>query len=154
MISRQTVLIYTDGACSGNPGPGGWGATLQWNSHYKEIFGYELETTNNRMEITAAIEALNILKKPCNVTIYTDSKYLQLGITEWIHKWVKNNWRKGDHKPIKNIDLWQNLYDKLKQHEIMWEWVKGHANNDGNIAADRLAVKGKEEAINRGRSKK
>jgi ribonuclease HI len=153
MTLKQTVLIYTDGACSGNPGPGGWGAKLQWHNHYKEICGYELETTNNRMEVTAAIEALNILKKPCSVIIYTDSKYLQLGITQWIHKWIKNNWRKADNKPIKNIDLWQNLYNQLEQHEVTWEWVKGHADSEGNIAADRLAVQGKERAINRGKLK-
>jgi len=147
MICRQKILVYTDGACSGNPGPGGWGALLSWNDVNKEIFGYELETTNNRMEMTAAIETLRILKKPCVVTIYTDSKYLQLGITEWVHKWVNNNWCKNNNEPIKNLDLWRNLYNELGKHDIVWKWVKGHANSEGNIIADRLAVKGKEEAI-------
>jgi len=153
-MSKQKIVIYTDGACSGNPGPGGWGAILQWNSQYKEILGYELQTTNNRMEMTAAIEALSILKKPSCVIIYTDSKYLQLGITEWIHKWVKNNWCKNNKEPIKNIDLWQTLYDQLNKHDIIWEWVKGHSDNEGNLAADRLAVRGKEEAINIGKLKR
>ena len=153
-MSKEKIVIYTDGACSGNPGPGGWGAILQWNSQHKEILGYELQTTNNRMEMTAAIEALNILKKPSCVIIYTDSKYLQLGITEWIHKWVKNNWCKNNKEPIKNIDLWQTLYDQLNKHDIMWEWVKGHSDNEGNLAADRLAVRAKEEAINIGKLKR
>ena len=152
-MSKQKILVYTDGACSGNPGPGGWGATLRWDSQYKEIFGYELETTNNRMEMIAAIEALNILEKPCFVTLYTDSKYLQLGITEWIHKWVKNNWYKNNNEPIKNIDLWQKLYNQLNKHDIIWQWVKGHSNNEGNLVADRLAVKAKEKAINIGKLK-
>lgn len=141
------VVIYTDGACAGNPGPGGWGALLQFNDINKEIFGYELDTTNNRMEITAAIEALKILKKSCHVEIYTDSKYLQQGITSWIYKWISNNWCKSNNEPVKNADLWQNLYEELSKHTIIWKWVRGHANNIGNIAADKLAVQGRQTAI-------
>ena len=146
-ILSKRVVIYTDGACSGNPGPGGWGAILQCNAVSKEIYGYELCTTNNRMEMTAAIKALEALKTPCAVELYTDSKYLQLGITEWIHAWVKNNWHKNNNEPIKNIDLWKKLYEELGSHDIIWNWVKGHANNKGNEMADKLAVKGKEIAI-------
>lgn len=147
MSSKHKVIIYTDGACSGNPGPGGWGALLKFDDITKEIFGYELETTNNRMEMKAAIEALKILKKPCLVEIHTDSKYLQLGITEWIHKWIKNNWRKNNNELVKNADLWQILYNELSNHNIIWSWVKGHSNNIGNELADKLAVFGKETAI-------
>jgi ribonuclease HI len=146
-LSKTKVVIYTDGACSGNPGPGGWGALLQFNDANKEIFGYELDTTNNRMEMIAAIEALQLLKTPCSVEIYTDSKYLQLGITKWINNWLKNNWRKNHNTPIKNADLWKKLYEKSKEHCIMWSWVKGHDDNEGNEIADKLAVKGKEAAI-------
>jgi len=140
------VEIYTDGACSKNPGPGGWGALLIFNDTKKEIFGYQLETTNNQMEISAAIYALQHLKKPCRVKVYTDSIYLQKGATEWIHNWQKNNWRKSDNKPVTNIDLWQNLQHEMKKHDIIWCWVKGHANNEGNNIADKLAVVGKETA--------
>ncbi|WP_341763594.1 ribonuclease HI [Candidatus Tisiphia endosymbiont of Beris chalybata] len=141
------VIIYTDGACSGNPGPGGWGALLQFDKIYKEIFGYEINTTNNRMEMTAAIKALQALKKSCHVELYTDSQYLQLGITKWINKWIKNKWYKDNKHPIKNADLWQELYTEVNKHNIIWNWVKGHANNKGNETADKLAVKGKETAI-------
>ncbi|WP_250312234.1 ribonuclease HI [Rickettsia endosymbiont of Oedothorax gibbosus] len=146
-LSIPKVVIYTDGACSGNPGPGGWGALLQFNGVCKEIFGHELHTTNNRMEMTAAIEALKVLKKSCCVELYTDSKYLQLGITQWINTWIKNNWHKNNNDPIKNVDLWKKLYDELGKHSIIWNWVKGHGNNKGNQIADSLAVKGKETAI-------
>ncbi|BDU59762.1 ribonuclease HI [Candidatus Rickettsia kotlanii] len=146
-IMDSKVVIYTDGACAGNPGPGGWGALLQFNDTSKEVFGYELDTTNNRMEITAALEALRVLKKSCNIEIYTDSKYLQQGITAWIHNWIKNNWCKSNNEPVKNADLWQKLYAELSKHTIIWKWVKGHANNSGNIAADKLAVQGRETAI-------
>lgn len=142
----KKVVIYTDGACSGNPGPGGWGAVLQFNDVSKEIYGYELDTTNNRMEITAAIKALETLKFPCIVELCTDSQYLQLGITKWIHSWIANNWHKNNNEPIKNVDLWKKLYEELGSHDIIWNWVKGHANNKGNILADKLAVKGKETA--------
>lgn len=146
-LLKPKVIIYTDGACSGNPGPGGWGALLQFNETYKEIFGYELDTTNNRMEMNAAIEALKTLKKSCYVELHTDSKYLQLGITEWIDNWVKHNWHKSNNHPIKNVDLWKKLYGQLDKHYIVWNWVKGHNNNPGNEIADKLAVKGKETAI-------
>lgn len=141
------VIIYTDGACSGNPGPGGWGALLQFEKVEKEIFGHELNTTNNRMEMVAAIQALKALKKPCQVELYTDSKYLQLGITQWVNQWVKNNWHKSNNQPVKNADLWKELYSELQKHYIMWYWVKGHSTTKGNEAADRLAVKGKKTAI-------
>lgn len=147
LSSKPKVIIYTDGACSGNPGPGGWGALLQYNAHKKEIYGSESETTNNRMEITAAIEALAILKKSCSVEIYTDSKYLQQGINEWVHQWMKNNWRRKDNKLVKNADLWQKLFAKITDHDIIWKWVKGHSNDAKNDIADRLANKGKENAI-------
>lgn len=140
---KPKVTIYIDGACSGNPGPGGYGILLQCKGTKKEIFGYELDTTNNRMELRAAIEALSSLKKSCNLQIYTDSKYLQVGITEWLSSWIKNNWRKNNNKEIKNIDLWQKLYELINKHDIIWEWVKGHSDNVGNIKADELAVKGR-----------
>ena len=151
MPSKSVLNIYTDGACSGNPGPGGWGAYLEYGENgsekiTKEIFGYNYETTNNQMEIVAAIEALKILKKPCTVNLYTDSKYLQLGITKWIHTWRVNNWLKSDNKPVKNAQLWQKLQDEIARHVIIWHWVKGHSNNYGNIIADKLAVKGREIA--------
>ena len=154
MPSKSVLNIYTDGACSGNPGPGGWGAYLEYGEDgsekiTKEIFGYNYETTNNQMEIVAAIEALKILKKPCTVNLYTDSKYLQLGITKWIHTWRVNNWLKSDNKPVKNAQLWQKLQDEIARHVIMWHWVKGHSDNYGNTIADRLAVKGKEIAKGR-----
>lgn len=145
--TKPKVIIYTDGACSGNPGPGGWGALLKFEQHAKEIFGFDKATTNNRMEMTAAIEALKTLRKPCSVELHTDSKYLQLGITEWIHKWMKNNWYKKDNELVKNADLWQQLYNEIKNHDIVWKWVKGHSDVEGNEIADRLAVMGKEEAI-------
>jgi ribonuclease HI len=144
--TKPLVKIYTDGACSGNPGPGGWGALLIFNEHRKEIFGHQLETTNNQMEVQAAISALQLLKKSCKVELYTDSKYVQQGVTEWMPNWQKNNWRKSDNKPVKNIDLWQNLQQEVEKHDIIWYWVKGHANNEGNNIADRLAVRGRDEA--------
>jgi ribonuclease HI len=144
---KNEVIIHTDGACSGNPGPGGWGAILQFGSKAKEIFGYEIDTTNNRMEMSAVIKALQNLQTSCKVVIYTDSKYLHQGITLWIHKWIANNWRTASGAPVKNIDLWQELYKELHKHEISWHWVKGHADNIGNNIADKLAVMGKQEAI-------
>lgn len=146
-LTKPKVIIYTDGACSGNPGPGGWGAILKFENNVKEIYGSELETTNNRMEMLAAIEALKALKKPCNIELHTDSKYLQLGITEWIHKWIKNNWHNSKNELVKNADLWQELYYVIKSHDIIWKWVKGHSDIEGNEIADRLAVLGKEQAI-------
>lgn len=143
---KPCVEIYTDGACSGNPGPGGWGALLIFKDNRKEIFGHQLETTNNQMEMQAAISALQSLKTACKINIYTDSKYVQQGITQWIFAWQKNNWRKSDNKPVKNVELWQNLQHEIEKHDIIWSWVKGHAQNEGNIIADRLAVEGREFA--------
>ncbi|MDF2965067.1 MAG: rnhA [Rickettsiaceae bacterium] len=140
------VIIYTDGACAGNPGPGGWGVYLIYGKHEKRFYGSNLNTTNNRMELTAAIEALKLLKEPCQVDLYTDSKYVKDGITDWIVKWKKNNWRKSDKDLVKNSDLWQTLDESLKDHVITWRWVKGHSDNKGNIIADSLAVQGCQEA--------
>lgn len=133
------IEIYTDGACSGNPGKGGWGAVLMYKEHKKEISGFKAETTNNQMEITAVIEALKILKKPSQVVIYSDSKYVIEGITKWIFSWQKNNWKGANKKPIKNIEFWQDLYQEVLKHEIKWVWVKGHAGNKYNEIADELA---------------
>lgn len=143
----QQVIAYVDGACSGNPGPGGWGVLLQCNGVDQEIFGYELMTTNNRMELRAAIEAIKALKKPCALHIYTDSKYLEMGITQWIHQWIQKGWVNSKKEHVKNSDLWQELYNAVDKHQIIWQWVKGHSSNIGNIRADKLAVKGKETAI-------
>jgi ribonuclease HI len=137
--SGQRVVIHTDGACSGNPGPGGWGAILEFGDVKKELKGGEAHTTNNRMELMGAISALEALKKDCAVALYTDSQYLRLGIMGWIHGWKKNGWRTADKKPVKNIDLWQRLDKALAQHEIEWHWVKGHAGHDMNERADELA---------------
>lgn len=141
------IIIHTDGACSGNPGPGGWGAILEWNGHRKEIKGGEPETTNNRMEMLAAIEALRALKKSGrDVILITDSVYLRDGITKWIHGWKKRGWKTADKKPVKNVDLWQILDALVKEHEIEWRWVKGHAGDPGNERADELAREGLAEA--------
>ena len=145
-MSRRNVTIHTDGACSGNPGPGGFGAILAWNDHVKEIKGGEPHTTNNRMELMAAITALEALKVPCSVDLYTDSQYLRGGITGWIDQWKRNGWRTSDRKPVKNIDLWQRLDAALKSHEVRWHWVRGHAGHDLNEQADRLAQQGLIEA--------
>jgi ribonuclease HI len=136
------VRIHTDGACSGNPGPGGWGAILAWNDHERELKGGEPHTTNNRMELTAAIAALEALKRPCTVDLYTDSQYLRSGITTWITTWKRNGWRTAERKPVKNVDLWQRLDQLLTQHEVHWHWVKGHSGHDLNERADRLARQG------------
>jgi ribonuclease HI len=137
------ITIYTDGACSGNPGPGGWGAWLQSGDHEKELFGGEPETTNNRMELMAAIKALEALKrKPSTVELYTDSVYVRDGITKWIQNWKKNGWRTAAKKPVKNDDLWKELDTQISQHNISWHWVKGHAGIEGNEKADALANRG------------
>nr|WP_321458220.1 ribonuclease HI [uncultured Cohaesibacter sp.] len=136
------VTIYTDGACSGNPGPGGWGALLTMGEHEKELCGGEANTTNNRMELTAAIEALNALTRPCEVALYTDSQYVKGGITGWIHGWKKNGWKTAAKKPVKNAELWMALDEALKRHKVEWHWVKGHAGHDGNEKADELARRG------------
>jgi ribonuclease HI len=137
-----SVLIYTDGACSGNPGPGGWGAILQFNGTEKEIFGGEAQTTNNRMELMAAIQALESLKRPCPVIVVTDSQYVKKGITEWIHGWKKREWRKADGKPVINADLWQRLEAACEGHTLEWRWVRGHTGDVMNERADQLARQG------------
>ena len=136
------VTIYTDGACSGNPGPGGWGALLQFGEHERELKGGERNTTNNRMELTAAIAALETLKRSCKVHLHTDSTYLRDGITSWIHNWKRNGWRTTAKKPVKNVDLWQRLDEAIQSHDIEWHWIKGHAGDPGNEAADALARQG------------
>jgi ribonuclease HI len=142
MAGMNRVIIHTDGACSGNPGPGGWGAVLQYGETVKELKGGEALTTNNRMELTAAIEALNALKRPCEVELHTDSQYLKNGLTSWIKGWKKNGWRTADRKPVKNVELWQALDAAVQRHSIDWRWVKGHAGDEMNERADRLANEG------------
>ena len=139
MSDLPIVDIYTDGACSGNPGPGGWGAILRYNDHENELMGGELETTNNRMEMTAAIVALESLKRPVKVNIHTDSTYLRDGIMKWIHNWKANGWRTAARKPVKNMDLWQRLEAAIEPHDVHWHWVKGHAGHPENERADELA---------------
>lgn len=141
------VSIWTDGACKGNPGVGGWGALLRYGSHKKEIYGGELNTTNNRMELTAVIQALSLLKRPCVVHVYTDSVYVQKGMTEWIHGWKQRNWRNTAKKPVKNVELWQELDQLSQQHQLQWHWVKGHAGDAGNERADQLANLGVEQVL-------
>jgi ribonuclease HI len=138
----KTVTIYTDGACKGNPGPGGWGAWLAWGRHEKELWGGERLTTNNRMELTAVIQALSSLKRPSRVAIYTDSEYVRNGITTWIHGWKQRGWKTADKKPVKNIELWQRLDALAAQHEVDWHWVRGHTGDPGNERADQLANRG------------
>ncbi|MET4732125.1 ribonuclease HI [Thalassospira sp. MBR-102] len=135
----KRVEIYTDGACSGNPGPGGWGAILRFNGVEKEMSGGDPETTNNRMEMMAAISALEALKRPCIVDIYTDSSYVRDGITKWIWGWQKRGWKTADKKPVKNVELWQRLLEALKTHKVEWHWVKGHAGHPENERCDELA---------------
>lgn len=136
------VLVYTDGACRGNPGPGGWGVWLRSGTHEKELFGGERLTTNNRMELTAVIEALAALKQRCKVVIYTDSQYVRQGITTWIHNWKQRGWRTADKQPVKNVELWQRLDVLNAAHDVSWRWVKGHAGDPGNERADALANRG------------
>ena len=140
--TNSIVEIYADGACKGNPGPGGWGAWLQFDGKEKSLFGGEQMSTNNRMELTAVIRALEALKRPCDVKIYTDSVYVQKGISEWIVGWKARQWRTADKKPVKNDDLWKTLDGLASQHQIQWIWVKGHAGNAGNERADALANQG------------
>ncbi len=139
------VEIYTDGACSGNPGPGGWGALLRYGHTEKQLCGGEQNTTNNRMEMTAAIEALSVLKRPCKVKLWTDSQYLRKGVTEWLANWIKQNWRTAAKKPVKNQDLWEKLVLVMSPHEIEWHWVKGHSGHPENELADELANRGMEQ---------
>lgn len=134
------VVIYTDGACRGNPGPGGWGALLRFGDAEKELSGSEKQTTNNRMELMAAIKALQELKTPCKVDLYTDSQYVQKGISEWIHGWKKRGWKKADKKPVMNADLWQELDELAAAHQIKWHWVKGHSGHTENDRVDKLAT--------------
>ncbi|MFV0298172.1 MAG: ribonuclease HI [Hyphomicrobiaceae bacterium] len=142
MGGRPQVVIYTDGACSGNPGPGGWGAILVSGKHRKELNGGEAATTNNRMELFAAITALEALKKPSEVELWTDSNYVKDGITKWIHGWKRTGWRTADKKPVKNAELWQRLDEAARRHKIDWHWVKGHAGHAENERADELAREG------------
>lgn len=142
MGMRPKVVIHTDGACSGNPGPGGWGVILESGSRRKELKGGEPLTTNNRMELTAAIEALEVLKAPSEVDLYTDSNYLRDGITSWIKGWKKNGWRTADRKPVKNAELWERLERGASRHTVRWHWVKGHVGHDANERADELAREG------------
>lgn len=143
----KTVTIYTDGACRGNPGPGGWGALLECQGQTRSLKGGEAETTNNRMEMLAAIRALQALKGPCSVHLYTDSTYLRKGITEWLPNWKRRNWRTASKKPVKNADLWQQLEIEATRHEVDWRWVKGHSGDPGNEAADQLANEGIDELL-------
>lgn len=138
----KNIEIFTDGACKGNPGPGGWGALLRYNGHEKSLYGGETDTTNNRMELTAAIEALKALKEPCRVDLTTDSQYVRQGITEWIENWKKRNWRTAAKQPVKNVDLWQALDEQIAKHHVAWHWVKGHSGHRENEIADELANKG------------
>ena len=140
------VVIYTDGACSGNPGPGGWGVVLQGGDREKELYGGDVQTTNNRMELMAAIQALEALQRPSMVILHTDSKYLLDGITKWIQGWQRNGWKTAAKKPVKNDDLWRRLTEAMRPHDVNWVWVKGHAGDPGNERADALARRGIEEA--------
>jgi ribonuclease HI len=149
LIVSEVVDIYTDGACKGNPGVGGWGAILESGGKSRELCGGELLTTNNRMELTAVIRALEALRRPCKVRVHTDSQYVQQGISTWIHNWKKRGWRTADRKPVKNEDLWRQLDELAQQHEIEWLWVRGHAGHDGNERADALANRGA-ESVNAG----
>lgn len=138
-------MIYTDGACSGNPGKGGWGAILFYNGHEKELFGGELDTTNNKMELMAVIKALEAIKKPIGIDIYTDSQYVKNGINSWIHNWKKNGWKTANKKPVKNQELWMELDELVRKYDIDWHWVKGHSGDVNNERADALARKGIEK---------
>ena len=146
-MSNKKVVIYTDGACRGNPGPGGWGVYMSYQGNDKTLHGFEAETTNNRMELTAAIEALKVLKRACDVELNTDSKYVMQGINEWIDNWKKNNWKTSARKNVKNIDLWQALDRESARHRINWHWVKGHSGVHGNEIADQLANQAIDQAL-------
>ncbi|WP_108124400.1 ribonuclease HI [Saccharospirillum mangrovi] len=146
----DAVTLYTDGACRGNPGPGGWGVLMRSGAHEKTLHGGEAETTNNRMELMAAIVGLESLKRRCQVDLYTDSQYVRKGITEWIHGWKRNGWKTASKQPVKNQDLWQRLDQQIGKHQVEWHWVKGHAGVDGNERADALANQGVDEIIRKG----
>ena len=143
----QEVMIYTDGACRGNPGPGGWGALLRFNGHEKQLSGGEHQTTNNRMEMTAVIKALEQLKRPCRIILTTDSRYVIQGMTEWLPGWKRRQWRNAAGKPVLNVDLWKRLESQVSQHEIEWQWVKGHSGHPENELADALANRGIDELV-------
>ena len=144
-MSDQKVVIFTDGGCRGNPGPGGWGAVLLFGQHEKEIYGYEEETTNNRMELMAAIRALELLSRPCDVDLTTDSQYVRRGILEWMDDWKKRDWKTAAKKPVKNKELWQRLDKAIQPHRIAWHWIKGHSGHQGNEMADQLANRAMDE---------
>lgn len=135
----ESVILHTDGACRGNPGPGGWAAVLAYRGREKELYGYEPETTNNRMELMAVIHGLEALQRPCEVRVVTDSQYVMKGVTEWMDGWKRRGWRTAERKPVRNIDLWQRLDEALARHRVEWHWVRGHAGHDGNERADVLA---------------
>jgi ribonuclease HI len=139
MTKNNTVVVYTDGACSGNPGPGGWGSVLLFNGHRREMSGGEKETTNNRMEMMAVIKALEVLSRPCDVVIHTDSTYVMKGMTEWLGQWKRRNWKTAAKKPVKNVELWQELEQAISRHSVSWKWVKGHSGVPENERADELA---------------
>ena len=143
----KKIIMYSDGACRGNPGPGGWGAVLRFGEHEKKLHGGNRETTNNRMELTAAIEGLNALNETCAVQLYTDSQYVRKGVLEWLEGWKKRGWKTAAKQPVKNKDLWQLLDEAIQRHEITWHWVKGHSGNEGNELADQLANLGTDEVI-------
>ena len=145
--NSNLVQIFTDGACKGNPGPGGWGAIMKYGDHVKELNGYSAKTTNNIMELTAVIEALKSLTRPCNIILTTDSNYVKNGITEWIHNWKKNGWKTANKKPVKNKECWIQLDAEVQRHQIKWEWVKGHSGHPENERADELANEAVEENI-------
>lgn len=148
--SDPQVIIYTDGGCRGNPGPGGWGALMSSGPHEKALKGAEASTTNNRMELTAAIMALRELKRPCRVALWTDSEYLRKGITEWIHGWIKRGWKTAARQPVKNADLWRALHEQSQRHSVEWHWVKGHSGHPGNEAADRLVNEAIDDLLEKG----
>ena len=143
----KKVKVITDGACSGNPGPGGWAAILRYNEHKKELFGFEPHTTNNRMELTAAIEGLRAMKEACEVEVVTDSEYLKNGITEWIHNWKKRNWKTSTGKPVVNRELWEDLEEQVARHNVKWVWTRGHASHADNNRADELATRAARERL-------
>ena len=143
---EKTVYLFTDGACKGNPGAGGWGVLLRYGTHEKELFGGEAQTTNNRMELTAVLSGLKTLNRPCDVVICTDSQYVKNGMESWIHNWKKNGWKTAGRQPVKNADLWQQLDEQVARHRVRWQWVKGHAGHAENERADALANRGVEQA--------
>ena len=144
---EKTVYLYTDGACKGNPGAGGWGVLLRYGTHEKELFGGEAQTTNNRMELTAVLFGLKTLNRPCDVVICTDSQYVKNGMESWIHNWKKNGWKTAGRQPVKNADLWQQLDEQVARHRVRWQWVKGHAGHTENERADAVANRGVEQAL-------